>query len=252
MLEDVIRFYEGDVEGNDPFFSDAKAYVTWNSLLFPGIETEVARKQEGRKLNEAFLDDPSRIIELTLSLYQGMERSEEDRKVYRVDRLVDHQIFEKEGKLCSFISTSTSGFLKAYQDKKDLVLMEIMIPKGTKCLDFSKVLKFYQKQDEKEILLPPYLSFESKSLKMNDDIQNIHDRNGNGPSVYCLIEVKEPVYVIEDIKIDLDRCIPASKRVYRCLNQQQVLDKEDVQQYLLYKKYIQNEVMKRMKEYEDQ
>ena len=46
--EDVIRFYEGDVKGNDQFYADAKAYVTWNALLFPGMESEKARSEENR------------------------------------------------------------------------------------------------------------------------------------------------------------------------------------------------------------
>jgi len=36
--EKALCFYEGDVEQTgDPFFSDAKAYVTWNALLFDGM-----------------------------------------------------------------------------------------------------------------------------------------------------------------------------------------------------------------------
>ena len=248
MLEDVICFYEGDVEGNDPFYSDEKAYVTWNSLLFPEIDTEVARCEEGRRLNPFFLDDPSRIIDLTVSLYRGMKKTEEDIHVYRVERLVDYQVFKREGKFCSFISTSTSGFLKAYQDKKDLVLMEILIPKGTKVLDFSDVLTKYKKKEEKEILLPPYLSFQAKQLEMNKDILSIHDRNDKAPSVYCSIEVKEPIYFEKVIHIDIDECIQASRRVYECLNQKCTLEEKDVKKYILYKGYIQNEVMKRMRD----
>ena len=164
MLEDVICFYEGDVEGNDPFYSDEKAYVTWNSLLFPEIDTEVARCEEGRRLNPFFLDDPSRIINLTVSLYRGMKKTEEDIHVYRVERLVDYQVFKREGKFCSFISTSTSGFLKAYQDKKDLVLMEILIPKGTKVLDFFRCIDEIQKERRKRNIITTIPFFSSKTI----------------------------------------------------------------------------------------
>ena len=42
MLQ-AIRYYEGDVSGNDPFWGDPKAYCTINSLLFSGVENEIAR-----------------------------------------------------------------------------------------------------------------------------------------------------------------------------------------------------------------
>ncbi|MBO4919619.1 MAG: hypothetical protein J5365_05625 [Erysipelotrichaceae bacterium] len=42
----AIRYYEGDVSGDDPFWSDPKAYVTLNSLFFEGIEAERRRARE--------------------------------------------------------------------------------------------------------------------------------------------------------------------------------------------------------------
>ncbi len=248
MYERIIRFYEGDVEGNDPFYSDPKAYVTWNALLFPDISTEIARSEEGRYLNPSFLECPERIIDLTLDLYQKMSKSEKEQIVYRVERYSDYQVFLKEKRLCTFLSTSTSGFLNAYQDKNQLVLMRITILKGIKCLDFSKALDSYKKQEEKEILLPPYLTFEMHPLEMNERILAIHDRNDQCPAVYCDIKVGQSDYVIDEITIDIDKCIEASKRVYECLNQKQAFNDLDVNAYILFKKYIQNEIQKRMKE----
>ncbi len=248
MYQRVIQFYEGDVAGNDAFYSDPKAYVTWNALLFPDVSTEIARSDEGRYLNPSFLENPKRIIDLTLDLYQNMLKNEMEQVVYRVERLSDYKVFLKEKRLCTFLSTSTSGFLRAYQDKNQLVLMRITIPKGINCLDFSKVLNQYKKQEEREILLPPYLTFREDALEMNEEILSIHDRNDQSPAVYCDLKVGKPNYVIDDISIDLSHCIEASKRVYHCLNQKQLLDEYDVQAYILLKKYIQNEIQKRMKE----
>ncbi len=246
MFERVIQFYEGDVEGNDPFYSDAKAYVTWNALLFPGITTELARCEEGRYLNPSFLERPERIIDLTLDLYHQMSKNKKELIVYRVERYSDYQVFLKEKRLCTFLSTSTNGFLRAYQDKNQLVLMRITIPKEIYCLDFSEVLDFYQKQEEKEILLPPYLTFEVKDLDMNEEILSIHDRNDQSPVIYCDMKIKEPNYEIYDQTIDLNTCIEASKRVYACLNQKKEMDHKDMEAYLLLKKYIQNEIQRRM------
>ena len=76
--EDVIRFYEGDVKESDPFYSDPKAYVTWNALLFPGFETEKARSEENRYLNPAFLDHIPEVIDMSVQLIHCMfyERKE--------------------------------------------------------------------------------------------------------------------------------------------------------------------------------
>ena len=78
--------------------------------------------------------------------------------------------------------------------------------------------------------------------------QSIHDRNDKAPSVYCSIEVKEPIYFEKVIHIDIDECIQAGRRVYECLNQKCTLEEKDVKKYILYKGYIQNEVMKRMRD----
>ena len=252
MYERIIQFYEGDVEGNDSFYSDPKAYVTWNALLFPNITTEIARSEEGRYLNPSFLECPERIIDLTLDLYKKMNCNENDQIVYRVERYSDYKVFLKEKRLCTFLSTSTKGFLNAYQDKIQLVLMRITIPKGVKCLDFSKELDLYKKQEEKEILLPPYLTFESQLLDMDERILSIHDRNNQSPVVYCDMKVGQFDYVLDEIKIDIDECIEASKRVYYCLNHKQTLNDSDVNSYILFKKYIQNEIQKRMKEIENE
>ena len=36
----ALLYYEGDVQGSDPFWGDKKAYTTLNSLLFPGFANE--------------------------------------------------------------------------------------------------------------------------------------------------------------------------------------------------------------------
>ena len=57
----AVKWYIGDVEGDDPFWGDPKAYVTLNSLFFPGTATEEARAAEGKPLNPEILRDEERL-----------------------------------------------------------------------------------------------------------------------------------------------------------------------------------------------
>lgn len=251
--KDIIRFYEGDVNNDhDSFYSDSKAYVTWNSLLFPTIETEIARSKENRLLNPSFIDHIDEVIDMSFELYKTMQPVKEDRVVYRVERISDYSLFLTEGKFTSFISTSISGFLNAYQDKEGLVLLKIMIPKGNHCIDFSEILDDYKKAEEKEILLPPYSSFQYKNLEMNDEIKKIKDRNGNSPIIYAEIVVGKQTYDhLECNDPFSDENIEASKRFYDCLNHKKQFDLEDASRYMILKTGIQNEIKRRMKEYDD-
>lgn len=247
----VLKFYEGDVEpSEDPFWSDPKAYVTWNALLFSTTDTELARTQEERVLNCAFLKDPDRVIDITKTLLSCMKRSTEDLHVKRVERLSDYRCFLKERRFTSFVSTSTAGFLKDYQDKDGLVLMEITIPKDHFCADLSEELDTYQKQDEKEILLAPYSSFSLRDLKMNETLKAIKDRNGDSPKVYCEVTVgKYLKRSCQKIFVNSEM-IEASMRFYDALNQHKIPDQKDECMYLDYKHYIQSKVQEWMDQYD--
>lgn len=248
---EIIKFYEGDVkQTEDPILSDAKAYVTWNALFFSSAESECARAYENRRLNPAFLKEPERVIDMSRILLSCMSKAEKDIVVKRVDRLADYQCFLREERFESFISTSTAGFLNAYQNKAGLVLMNIRIPKGTMCIDFSAVLDSYQKKDEKEILLPPYLSICTKDLEMDPSILSIRDRNGETPKVYC--EITAGTYLRKKRKkITLTQdIIDASVRYYDALNHHGSFSKEDENKYLLYKHYFQYRIQEWMDTYE--
>ena len=49
----ALRWYEGDVTGNDPLWADSKAYVTLNAIFFDGIENEMIKAKENKHLNPA-------------------------------------------------------------------------------------------------------------------------------------------------------------------------------------------------------
>lgn len=240
---EAICYYEGDVKTcTDPFWSDPKAYVTLNAILFDGIETEKARSEEGRFLNPSFLEDDMRLLEVYKNLLSVFHKSVsgKEQTVYRVERLVDMKLFMQKGMWTSFISTSKAGFLKSYQDKKDLVLLQILLQEGTPCADFGKLLNNYLKEEEAEILLPPFLPIRIKERMPAKEEQLIRDGYGNPPALYLDIEVGKEYTVIESDAYtpDMEKC----RRVYDCLNQHKPLTEEDIKEYLHWKHNIQKRV----------
>lgn len=189
----ALRYYEGilDRTETDPFFLDAKAYVTFNSLFFDGIETETARSQEDRRLNPLIACDHQKFLSLAGDLYCSCLKYEHDTlHVYRVERLVDYQKFCAAGMLTSFISTSRSGFLPFYEDKHDLVLMDIVIEKDVPCVDLVDVLDYNEKKEEAEVLIAPYAAIEVQEECLPASLAAIKDGQGKSPAVYCHVHVR--------------------------------------------------------------
>ncbi|HOR21450.1 MAG TPA: hypothetical protein PLY43_01865, partial [Ruminococcus sp.] len=71
----AVRYYIGDVSGNDPFWSQPKAYLVLNSLLFPGIETEKARAAEGKLLDPELLSDTGRLLKVYRELFSAFRQN---------------------------------------------------------------------------------------------------------------------------------------------------------------------------------
>ena len=237
----ALRFYTGDVREEDPadpIFSDAKAYVTLNSLLFEGTETEAARSEEGRKLNPAYLRNLKETVRIMENLLNCMKAAEEKMTVYRVERLVDYTCFKKEGMFTSFISCSDAGFLKSYEDKFDLVLMEVHIHKGARCVRVQDALSDYLKSEEKEVLISPYTKIVLKETELKKEYADIRDGRNNPPRVYVQVDVfpaertdEIPVYPSED---DIEKSV----QFYECLNAHEPFSEEDRKAYERVKKYI--------------
>lgn len=249
--EKALCFYEGDVEQTgDPFFSDAKAYVTWNALLFDGMETEYARIREGRRLNPAFLCDPERVIALSLDLirsFSHMPKRQEEMITYRVERLIDYRAFCSAGRMTSFISTSCSGFLNSYRDKEDLVLMIVHISPEIPCGDLGYMLEEYRKAEETEILLAPYLIINSVEKEISDSLKTITDRNGNPPAVVCDIYPEySPLKKEAHPEWLTSEYISASVSVYEALNAGRQPEENIIRMYLKFKQALQAELLERM------
>ena len=238
----ALRYYEGDTEGNDPFWSDPKAYLTLNSLLYPGIRNETARCAEGKKLNPAIAADPVRLLKvyrcLVSALYKG--RKDTERKVFRVERWSDHLAQRDAGMTLSFTSTSTAGFLDAYRDRIGIALLEIIIAPDVPALDFAEALPHYAKAEEHEILLPPYLPLTYQVTEISPQELMITDAVGEPPRIKCRVLVKDVlVQNTENVAIPQEN---AAEQVYTALNSGREPAEEDLAVYLRYKSALQKQV----------
>ena len=236
----AIRYYEGDVSGDDPFWSDPKAYVTLNSLFFEGIEAERRRAREKKYLNPEILSDPVRLFTLLNDLLSAFTASGKERTTYRVERYDDYLEMKEKGKTVSFTSTSLDGFLKEYSDRIGITLMVFHIPAEAPVLAFGEVLKEgYLKAQENEILLPPGLSLELREIPLNEEDLEIRDALGKPPIVKCEAYLKE-----KDTCRNSDLSSPvcdlkgpqSGMRVYESLNEGKEPDAEDVEIYKEWKK----------------
>ncbi|MBR5371854.1 MAG: hypothetical protein IK130_06540 [Oscillospiraceae bacterium] len=182
----AVQFYEGDVrqeQSGDPFWGDPRAYCTLNALLFSGLRTERTRIKEGKQMNSAMLSDLPRLLELYGALFSAAKKGAQYHisAGYRVERAADFAVCREAGETLAFTSTCMSGFLPAYGDKHDIVLLTYRIPSHTPLVIFSQLLTSYLKSNEDELLLPPYLHFRCTERPLSEDDRNITDMNGNPP-----------------------------------------------------------------------
>lgn len=235
----AIRYYEGDVSGQDPFWSDPKAYVTLNSLFFDGIEAERRRAREKKYLNPEIIKDPVRLFSLLKDLLSAFEASGTERITCRVERYEDYLEMKEKGMTVSFTSTSLDGFLKEYSDRIGIALMIFHIPSKAPVLAFSEVLKEgYLKAQENEILLPPGLSVELREIPLDEEDLEIKDALNNPPIVKCEAYVTgnygfnhDESFMIEDKEGS-----KSGMRVYEALNQGKEPEQADIENYTEWKK----------------
>lgn len=266
----ALRFYQGDIDKkdmNDPFRGDAKAYVTLNSLLFPagaGLAAEMARAAEGRRLNPVFIEESGRTIELLRTL-RGLMKPECGNgpdaweecgitETFRVERLAEYRCIKDSGMLPSFISTSLEGFLPAYRDKKDLVLMNFHIRPGVPRADLGKLLAGnYAKKEEAEVLLAPYLPVRLRERSLIPAETTVCDCLGRPPVIAC--DIWPGNAVLRDAGISRmprqkaddilgNAAYPAAGiRVYEALNSGSMPEAGDKEKYLEFKSALQCRVI---------
>ncbi len=173
---DALRLYEGDIrirdeagnllsrQSSDDFYKNKDAYRTLNALLFAGIYNEYSRiEREGKKLKAVFLEQIEETIRLYCRIFGLMCRNTggEGRDgviAKRVERESSLALL-KEGRTVSFFSASKAGYQEDFAEKDGIILLEVHIPPEVPYLDFEKVLgSEYQSIEEREILLPPFVS----------------------------------------------------------------------------------------------
>lgn len=236
--KNALRFYIGDVSGNDAFFGDSKAYVILNSLFFPDITTESARAGEGKYLNPAIIADIPRLMGFFESLFSAFRKCviKDDVLTYRVERLSDYNLIRRNSSTVSMTSTSTAGFLNEYRDRKGITLMKFSLPKNTPyCADISKELPHYAKSEEAEILLSPFMKLDIEEVALAENELQITDCDNNPPQVSCIVKISGIEKYSGNIPELSAYGSDAGQRIYNALNNGKLPDKEDIEQYSHWK-----------------
>lgn len=235
--KNALRFYIGDVSGDDPFWSDPKAYVLLNALFFPGIAAESDRAAEGKYLNPAILADIPRLLGFFGDLLPAFRKCTVDRDmtVYRVERLSDYRLCQQCGSTMSLTSTSTAGFLSNYRDRRGIALMRFELKRRVPCINAAEVLDEYAKPDEAEILLPPFLELEFHDAKLSANERQITDCDGTPPKV-SVVAIPKKIIETSSSECELsEEGALAGQRVCRALNAAAVPDSADTELYSCWK-----------------
>ncbi|MDE5770855.1 MAG: hypothetical protein K2I06_04360 [Ruminococcus sp.] len=232
----ALKYYTGDISGNDPFYSEPKAYLVLNSLFYDGISTEKARSAEGKFLNPVILDDVDRLLDFYDNIFSAFRKchAENDIITYRVERFSDYIFIKQSEKTVSFTSTSTAGFLKEYQDRKGIALMKFLIPVGTACISMTEVLDVYKKSEEAEILLPPFMSLNITEVPVSDTEKSITDADGKSPVVSCIAKCGK-IHISERKKNISHEGAKAGQRIYTALNNGTNPSEQDITLYCEWK-----------------
>lgn len=184
--KNALRFYIGDVSGSDGFYGDPKAYVTLNSLFFPGISAEKDRAAEGKRLNPEIAADVPRLLDFFAGLFSAFGKCTAGAAVtHRVERFSDYCYMAASGATISLTSTSKAGFLGSYRDRIGISLMDFFLAEGSPAIDAGRELGFYAKPEEAEILLPPFMRLDIKELTMTEKELYLTDSQGKPPGIYC-------------------------------------------------------------------
>lgn len=251
---DALRLYGGDirkrtddgylwVNSTDALYGDQDAYRTLNALLFQGIENEEERIWvEGHRLNPEFIRRIDETIKIYIDIFTLMKerRGEFDHQVMgkRVERASSISYYEK-GFTQSFFSCSKGGYDDDFSQKDGIVLIEVELIQDVPFLDYEKILirDEYKHQEEREILLPPFLQVELEKVPLTaSETKSVKDQNNCSPlGKYQLKGTAFPDYrnSISDLEQTLWEQIIAGKEAAACLLEK-MNDKEKKENYELY------------------
>lgn len=204
-IKDMLRLYAGDTrkrnfdnkfrgEYQDPFWGDENAYRTLNALLFDGIENEIERiKNENHNLNPIYLLEIENTIELYLGIFRTMCENKNMEGIVlgrRIERSKSLKEYER-GFTPSFLATSKCRYCSEFAKKNGIVLLEFYIGTLVPYIDLEEVLELdeYLHNEEREILLPPFLPLRLECGRLRSYETRIKDMNGDGPVGKYIVNV---------------------------------------------------------------
>ncbi|MDE6784865.1 MAG: hypothetical protein K2J26_05780 [Ruminococcus sp.] len=238
--ESAVKYYIGDVSGNDKFFGDKKSYVTVNSLFFPDIYSETARASEGKYLNPTIISDIPRLMDFFEMLFRAFAESHcKCSETYRVERYSDFEICQSKGCTVSVTSTSYAQFLDSYRDRHGIALMRFIVPEDSPFINVAEFLRFYAKPEEMELMIPPFVSLNIHEKPLTEQELRITDSNGVPPEISCISKTGDIIrcgIIPESLPVDGEK---AGRRVYDSLNNRNVPSEKDVILYTQWKSVLQ-------------
>lgn len=234
-----LRYYIGDVSGNDSFWAEPKAYLVLNSMFYDGIETEKLRASEGKFLNPAILDDVNRLLDFYDNMFSAFKKchSQKDIITYRVERYNDFLPIKNSNHTISFTSTSINGFLDTYCDRKKITLIKFFIPKNISCINLAETLDFYSKPEESEILLPPFMCVDLSENVLTEEELLIVDSDGYPPeNSYMAICRCWGNNIKQRTRSPDINGAKAGQNIYNALNNNENPNPKDIETYTYWKK----------------
>ncbi len=235
----ALRFYIGDVSGSDKFYGDPKAYVTINSLFFPGISTEMLRAAEGKPLNPEIPADMPRLLDFFGNLFSAFGKcSVGAEETWRVERYSDYLLMADAGSTVSLTSTSKAGFLGSYRDRIGISLIRFSLTEGSPAIDVAGELDFYAKPEESEVLLPPFMRLELSELPVTERELSVTDSQNQPPMIYCKAIYTGEMADYDGIECPLVKDGSYAVNVLRKISLRQKPEEEEVRIYCHWKKAL--------------
>ncbi len=137
-------------------------------------------------------------------------------------------------------STSVSGFMNAYRDRRGIALMRFSLPENTPCcINISNSLPYYSKQEEAEVLLPPFMKLDIEEIPMTQKETEITDYDGKPPYVSCTVKTAGIEKYSGNIPVLSYDGSEAGQRIYNALNNNELPNKSDIELYSCWKSDLQ-------------
>ena len=182
----AINIYQGVAPDEKGLGSNAQAYKTMNTILFPGIDHEIERicDDDTRISPEAIYQADElmdRLVDLYTVMYKYGKRMTAERAGYKVARNTTIRKIIENGRTISNFSTSANGFNQMFS-KADIALIYTIIEQGTPCADFTEILgdDNYYFSNELETLVAPMCQVELIEERLPETVEEKKIKNNSG------------------------------------------------------------------------